>query len=57
MAKVELKKPIVEEIAETVKDAESVILVATVGSMSRTIRLFVKNCVRTGSITRFTRTQ
>ena len=31
MAKVELKKPIVEEIAETVKDAESVILVAYSG--------------------------
>ena len=31
MAKVELKKPIVEEIAEKVKDAESVILVAYSG--------------------------
>jgi len=31
MAKVELKKPIIEEIAETVKDAESVILVAYSG--------------------------
>ena len=43
MAKVELKQPIVDEIINNVKDAESVVLVNYSGLQLNRILLYVRN--------------
>ena len=58
MAKVELKKPVVAEISENIKDAQAVVLVSYCGIYcgGRTPH-FVRSCVRLVLLTRYTRTQ
>lgn len=57
MAKVELKKPVIDSISEVIKDAQSVVLVdyrgLTVDQDTNFVRLFVKQML----LTRYTRTQ
>ena len=43
MAKVELKQPIVEEISNSIKDAQSVVLVNYSGLQLSRIQFFVKS--------------
>lgn len=58
MAKVELKKPIVDEISVAVKDAQSVVLVDYRGlTVEQDTADFVNSFVKPVSPTRFTRTQ
>ena len=57
MAKVELKKPVVAEISENIKDAQAVVLLAIAELLWRLTPHFVRSCVRLVLPTRYTRTQ
>ena len=58
MAKVELKKPVVAEISENIKDAQAVVLVRLLRSYcGGRIPHFVRSCVKLVLPTRYTRTQ
>jgi large subunit ribosomal protein L10 len=46
MAKVELKAPIVQEIADAVNGAQAAVLVQYLGLTVEQIRLFVRNFVK-----------
>ena len=56
MAKVELKQPIVNEIAETINGAQSALLFSTLDLRSSRTLLFVRSFVKRVLSIRYTRT-
>ena len=56
MAKIELKQPIVAEISELIKDAQSAVLVDYRGMTVNRIQSFVKKCVKQVLVTKYTKT-